>query len=748
MMSIGRGGGVLACVVASVMGLTVLVFLLARSEAAANHPPVITFGPSFVPTALVPTGQPGEAVVQRYSLVTFNAAANDADGDPLSYHWSFGDGINSTGSTVTHRYGLRGTYTATVTVSDGSGTATASRTISVMETGGIDAPVPLPNWSLGPKSVLFIRVNFIDNRAADPVNPTLAAATADSLSRWVRQVSYGKASFSQIAITPLLTLRFAPTHYTGMGTFGGIANLIADARNLARASGYDTDRYDLDCVFIPTDLFSQSLAYNACKGALIPGTFGLYHEFGHTFGLHHAGLWKTFGGDMIGPGVDQNYGHPFDLMGSLATTGKGEPLCASQKNRLHWLPDANVSTVTSSGIYRIFRVDASSLEPTGRYALKIEKDVRDYWVEFLPQFNSALMNGVLLSWSPWSSSQLRHSLLAAAPGSYVLTLGSTFTDAAAGIQITPVAKAGTIPESIDVMVKLSPERPVPPGAPPTLSDIADTIIDEDTRSVALPFAIGDPDTPASRLMLLQSTSDQTLVPARSISFGGNGASRTVSLIPSLHQTGTLRLRVAVSDGYHSSSKSFSVTVRPVNDAPFAYGQSSVTVAPETAQRITLTATDVEGDPLTYRVVTGPSHGVLAGVPPHLTYQPAPGFHGSDHFTFHANDGIAESNIAPVTLTVTDRPPTLPTAPSNLAAVAAGSVVHLSWNDHSSDETGFKVERRTGETGAFSLVGTVGTNMIFFRDSELSGNTAYYYRVQATNTAGSSAFSNEAEAKTP
>ena len=50
------------------------------------------------------------------------------------------------------------------------------------------------------------------------------------------------------------------------------------------------------------------------------------------------------------------------------------------------------------------------------------------------------------------------------------------------------------------------------------------------------------------------------------------------------------------------------------------------------------ATDADGDTLTYSVSTGPSHGTLSGTAPYLTYTPAANYNGSDSFTFKANDG--------------------------------------------------------------------------------------------------------------
>ena len=48
---------------------------------------------------------------------------------------------------------------------------------------------------------------------------------------------------------------------------------------------------------------------------------------------------------------------------------------------------------------------------------------------------------------------------------------------------------------------------------------------------------------------------------------------------------------------------------------------------------------------------GPSHGTLSGIAPNLVYTPDAGYYGSDSFTFKANDGLADSNIATVKIAI-------------------------------------------------------------------------------------------------
>ena len=62
--------------------------------------------------------------------VRFTASGRDPEGGALLYTWDFGDGGQSAGRSVTHRYTAAGTYTATVTVRDAQG-ATGTATVQV-----------------------------------------------------------------------------------------------------------------------------------------------------------------------------------------------------------------------------------------------------------------------------------------------------------------------------------------------------------------------------------------------------------------------------------------------------------------------------------------------------------------------------------------------------------------------------------------------------------------------------------------
>jgi hypothetical protein len=90
----------------------------------------------------------------------------------------------------------------------------------------------------------------------------------------------------------------------------------------------------------------------------------------------------------------------------------------------------------------------------------------------------------------------------------------------------------------------------------------------------------------------------------------------------------------------------------------------------------------------------------------------------------------------------------PSAPDNLQiSVINSNSLSLSWNDNSTNEDGFVVERKLASASNFEEVTTVPTDNTSYTDSGLDANTAYIYRVYSTNTAGNSAYSNESEALT-
>jgi len=106
------------------------------------------------------------------------------------------------------------------------------------------------------------------------------------------------------------------------------------------------------------------------------------------------------------------------------------------------------------------------------------------------------------------------------------------------------------------------------------------------------------------------------------------------------------------------------------DAPTADSLTPTTLE-DNAVTVHLAGDDADGDPLTFLIGTGPSSGALGAIgtpscdgqtPSHCTadvlYTPNANVTGGDSFTYVANDGVADSGLATVSITITavnDRP---------------------------------------------------------------------------------------------
>ena len=84
--------------------------------------------------------------------------------------------------------------------------------------------------------------------------------------------------------------------------------------------------------------------------------------------------------------------------------------------------------------------------------------------------------------------------------------------------------------------------------------------------------------------------------------------------------------------------------------PVAYSEG-VSTGEHTPVDITLTALSPQGSGLTYTVLSLPTQGTLSGTAPNLTYSPNTGYVGPDMFTFKANDGTKDTNVATIDITV-------------------------------------------------------------------------------------------------
>ena len=128
--------------------------------------------------------------------------------------------------------------------------------------------------------------------------------------------------------------------------------------------------------------------------------------------------------------------------------------------------------------------------------------------------------------------------------------------------------------------------------------------------------------------------------------------------PAANYNGTDSFTYQASDGVtNSTTATVTITVNPINDAPIAANDSYTTaedvLLSVAAPGVLANDTDPDGDGLTALLVTGPTHGTLTlNSNGSFTYRPATNYNGPDTFSYRAGDGITNSPVAWVNLTVT------------------------------------------------------------------------------------------------
>ncbi len=88
-------------------------------------------------------------------------------------------------------------------------------------------------------------------------------------------------------------------------------------------------------------------------------------------------------------------------------------------------------------------------------------------------------------------------------------------------------------------------------------------------------------------------------------------------------------------------------------------------------------------------------------------------------------------------------PADPNAPSNLKAVPQGGGAHLTWNDNSSDEEVFEIDRNDDATGSSQMIASVPFDTEVYHDADVVLGQRYTYRLRARRPSGFTSYSNVA-----
>ncbi len=191
-----------------------------------------------------------------------------------------------------------------------------------------------------------------------------------------------------------------------------------------------------------------------------------------------------------------------------------------------------------------------------------------------------------------------------------------------------------------------------PSRAPSLANITDKTVDEETT---LSFTASATDIDVGETLTF------TLDPGAPAGASIHPATGVFTWTPTEAQgPGTFPVTVRVTDNGNpaplSDTRTFTIHVNEVNTAPVAssenYNVNEDTVLNMGAPGVLVNDSDADADTLTAVLVNPTANGTLTLNPNgSFTYRPATNFHGSDSFTYQANDGLANSPTATVTITV-------------------------------------------------------------------------------------------------
>ncbi|MGK5090977.1 Calx-beta domain-containing protein [Deltaproteobacteria bacterium TL4] len=204
---------------------------------------------------------------------------------------------------------------------------------------------------------------------------------------------------------------------------------------------------------------------------------------------------------------------------------------------------------------------------------------------------------------------------------------------------------------------------------------------------------------------------------------------------------------AYKESAHSiySAESVAVTDNSIPSTP-----SSPTISGTFSAIIASWSTnDADGDVLTYDVYWGTNANppLVSSEQSTNIYAPLNLIYNQVYFwkvvvkdSYHA---VAESPLWKYTAPNESKPDD----PTNLSIDDVSSLgVFFHWTDNSNNESGFKIERKTGTSGSYQLINL--TNSASYVDKNFKTNTTYVYRVRAYNASGNSDYTNEIIVKTP
>jgi hypothetical protein len=196
-------------------------------------------------------------------------------------------------------------------------------------------------------------------------------------------------------------------------------------------------------------------------------------------------------------------------------------------------------------------------------------------------------------------------------------------------------------------------------------------------------------------------------------------------VPAADYVGPDELTFIVRDAHDAASEPATVAIEVTAGAtPVAEAVDAETLE-DVAVDVALTASDADGDALTFVVATPPAHGTLGGAGATLTYTPDHDYHGPDSFTYTASDGVLTSAPALASISVTPVNDA-PVASATIATTSEDTAVSiaLSGTDVDGDTLSFAI----AVAPARGAVVITGANALYAPTANLHGADSFAFTV--------------------
>jgi subtilisin family serine protease len=249
------------------------------------------------------------------------------------------------------------------------------------------------------------------------------------------------------------------------------------------------------------------------------------------------------------------------------------------------------------------------------------------------------------------------------------------------VTITAKANDGTVDsatKTFTITVNASNTAPV-------VGTIANQSTNEDTFKT-LVFSGTDADGDSLTYSATSSTSNVTAY--SSIVYGYP----QLKLTPAANWSGTATITIKANDGIvYSPTKTFTLTVSAVNDAPVLASISAQATAKNTAKIVTLSGSDADtADSLTYSATSSASQVTPSVTGNVLTLTPATNWTGTSTITAKANDGTVDSAAKTFVITVGNTAPTLAAISAQATNQSVKKTVSITAADGDGDSLSYSV----------------------------------------------------------